>query len=96
MGISTAGKQAVRLCKSDYEKYNYILGMETINVKNICRMLNKPSDDKKIHRLLDFSKHPRDIADPWYTGDFETTYRDIMEGLEGFLSYLQDINKISL
>ncbi len=96
MGISTAGKQAVRLCKSDYEKYDYILGMETINVKNICRMLNKPSDDKKIHRLLDFSKHPRDIADPWYTGDFETTYRDIMEGLQGFLSYLQDINKISL
>lgn len=94
LGISTAGKQAVRICKSDYEKYDYIIGMETVNVRNICRMLNKTLDDSKICRILDFSKHPRDIADPWYTGDFKTTYDDIMEGLEGFLEYLQKNKKI--
>ena len=93
MGISTAGKQAVRLCKDDYEKYDYILGMEAVNVRNICRILNKTQEDKKIYKLLDFSDYPRDIADPWYTGDFETTYKDIMEGLEGFLKYLQENKK---
>lgn len=94
MGISTTGKQAVRLCKNDYEKYDYILGMEAVNVRNICRILNKTQEDKKIYKLLDFSDYPRDIADPWYTGDFETTYKDIMEGLEGFLKYLQENEKL--
>ena len=94
MGISTAGKQAVQLRKSDYEKYDYIIGMENVNVRNICRMLGKTPEDKKIYRLLDFTDHPRDISDPWYTGDFETTYRDIMEGLEGFFKYLRQIGEM--
>ena len=87
-GISTAGKQAVQLRRSDYDRYDYIIGMENVNVRNICRMLGKTPEDEKICRLLDFTEHPRDIDDPWYTGDFETTYRDIMEGLEGFLNFL--------
>ena len=83
-GISVAGKTAVQLKKSDYEKYDYILGMDSYNMRNIRRML--PDDTQnKIHRLLDFSKNPRDIADPWYTGDFDTTYDDIYEGCETFL-----------
>lgn len=90
LGISTAGKQAVQLTRSDYDKYDYIIGMENVNVRNICRMLHKTSDDDKIWRLLDFSECPRDIADPWYTGDFQTTYEDIMEGLEGFMKYLEE------
>ena len=52
------------------------------------RFARNAQDEEKIARLLDFSEHPRDIADPWYTGDFETTYQDIMEGLEGLLRHL--------
>jgi Protein-tyrosine-phosphatase len=83
-GISTEGKKAVQLTRSDYSKYNYIIGMEERNIRNVKRILG---DDKenKIFRLLDLSEHPRDIADPWYTGDFDVTYRDILEGCEKLL-----------
>ncbi|MCH5210808.1 MAG: low molecular weight phosphotyrosine protein phosphatase [Oscillospiraceae bacterium] len=83
-GISVAGKTAVQLKRSDYEKYDYILGMDGYNMRNIRRMLPEDTGNK-IHRLLDFSKNPRDIADPWYTGDFDTTYDDIYEGCEALL-----------
>lgn len=83
-GISTEGKRATQLKKSDYDKYDYILGMDSWNMRNMRHML--PEDkDNKIHLLLDFSANPRDIADPWYTGDFETTYDDILEGCTSLL-----------
>lgn len=84
VGISTAGKFARQLKKEDYEKYDYILAMETSNVRSIYRILG---DDKnnKVFRLLDFSSNPRDIADPWYTGNFDVTYDDILEGCITFL-----------
>lgn len=83
-GISTAGKYAVHLRKSDYEKYDYLIGMEKANIRNMLRIL-KDDPENKVCRLLDFSERPRDIADPWYTGNFDVTYDDIKEGCEALL-----------
>ena len=87
-GISCEGKRAVQITKADYGKYDYILGMEQRNIRNILRIVGKDSEGK-VKLLLDYSDDPRDIADPWYTGDFETTYSDVVEGCEGFLRYLE-------
>ena len=86
-GISTDGKYAVKLKKSDYDNYDYLIGMEQWNIRNMLRILGSDSQ-KKVWRLLDFSEQPRDIADPWHTGDFDTTYQDIDEGCMAFLDYL--------
>ena len=89
--ISTKGKYAVRLTKKDYEYYDYIIGMEARNIRNIERIIGKDREHK-VFRLLDFSNNPRDIADPWYTGKFGKTYEDVKEGLEGLLAYLRSKN----
>lgn len=86
-GISCDKKRAVQLTKSDYEKYDYLLGMEEWNIMNIMRILGSDPEGK-VHRLLDFSDRPRDIADPWYSGDFDTAYEEIKEGCEAFLNFL--------
>ncbi|MDO4278966.1 MAG: low molecular weight protein-tyrosine-phosphatase [Lachnoclostridium edouardi] len=88
-GISTEGKYAVQLRKKDYDNYDYLLGMDTWNIRNILRIV-KSDPENKVHRLLDFSKEPRDIADPWYTGNFDVTYNDIVEGCQAFLNYLKE------
>ena len=88
LGISCQGKHARRMTSWDFDEYDYLLGMDSWNIRNMKRFARNAQDEEKIARLLDFSDHPRDIADPWYTGDFETTYRDIMEGLEGLLRHL--------
>lgn len=87
-GISCEGKRAVQITKADYEKYDYILGMEQRNIRNILRIVGKDPQGK-VKLLLDYSDNPRDIADPWYTGNFESTYSDVMEGCQGFLRYLE-------
>lgn len=86
-GIGCAGKRAMQLKKSDYGKYDYILGMEQRNVRNIMRIVGSDPENK-VKLFLSYSSRPRDIADPWYTGDFRTTYEDIVEGCQGFLQYL--------
>ena len=86
-GISCEGKRAVQITKADYGKYDYILGMEERNIRNILRIVGKDPEGK-VKLLLDYSDNPRDIADPWYTGDFGRTWRDIERGLDGFLKYL--------
>ena len=87
-GISCEGKRAVQITKADYGKYDYILGMEQRNIRNILRIVGMDSEGK-VKLLLDYSDDPRDIAYPWYTRDFESTYRDVVEGCEGFLRYLE-------
>ena len=72
----------------DYARFDYILAMDESNVREITRITG-PDIDGKIFRLLDFSNRPRDIEDPWYTGDFAAAYRDIDEGCRAFLQYLQ-------
>lgn len=88
-GISTAGKYAVQLKRADYDRYDYFLGMDHWNVGNMERILGG-DPEHKIHLLLDFAGRPgEEIADPWYTGDFERTYGDILEGCTGFLRRLE-------
>lgn len=86
-GISVAGKTAVQLKKSDYGKYDYLIGMDSWNIRNIQRMTGGDPEGK-IYKLLDFAGISRDVADPWYTGDFETTYQDVVAGCEGLLRHL--------
>lgn len=69
------------MTKQDYEYYDYLLAAEQYNIQNMLRIVGG-DPEHKIHRLLDYAKHPRDIDDPWYSGDFETAYRDIVEGCE--------------
>lgn len=88
-GISCKGKRAVQITKNDYGKYDYILGMDQWNMKNMMRIL-RTDPDSKVKLLLDYSERPRDIADPWYTGNFTLTYSDIVEGCESFLQYLEE------
>lgn len=85
--ISVDGKRAVRLTEKDYQKYDYIIGMEQANIRNMIRIMGEDRD-KKVFKLLDFSDNPRDIADPWYTGNFDRTYEDVYEGCEGLLEYV--------
>lgn len=87
LGISCEGKHAAVLTRADYEKYDYILGMEQRNIAAMkCICGGDPQG--KIARLLDGTPHPRDIADPWYTGDFEVSCRDICEGCQALLDRL--------
>ena len=94
LGISCKGKYARRMTPRDFDEYDYLLGMENWNIRNMKRFARNAEDEGKIFRLLDFSDHPRDIADPWYTGDFDVTYRDIMEGLHAFLKFLKETGKL--
>ena len=86
-------RKATRITADDYNKYNYIIGMEESNIRNIKRIVGEDLDHK-ITKLLDYSDNPRDIADPWYTGNFEVAYNDIVEGCNGFIKYLEDKNII--
>ena len=85
--ISCEGKRAVQLQRSDYVKYDYLIGMDSTNIRNMHRMLGGDPEGK-IAKLLSFAGSDRDISDPWYTGDFETTYRDVIEGCESLLEQL--------
>ena len=88
-GIPFEKRKATKLKSEDYKKYDYIIGMEESNIKNIRNIVGEDKENK-IYRLLDFSNNPRDIADPWYTDNFETTYNDIVEGCTNFLLYLKE------
>ena len=80
-------RKATRLTPGDYNKYDFIIGMEEANIRNIKRIVGEDKENK-IYKLLDFSNNPRDIADPWYTGNFEVTYNDIVDGCHSFLESL--------
>lgn len=75
--------------KEDYEKFDYILGMDESNINNILRIIGD-DPEHKVFRLLDFTENPRDIIDPWYYGNFDSTYYDIEYGCESFLNYLKN------
>ena len=86
-GISCAGKRAVQLTKSDYENYDYLICMDENNYRNMLRMLGGDPEGK-ISKLMNHTSRPGNVADPWYTGDFETTYTDIVEGCEALMKEL--------
>lgn len=87
VGIPILPHRAVQMTKKDYEQYDYLIGMDGENIRNMNRIAGGDPEGK-IHMLLEFSDEPRAIADPWYTGNFDVTYRDVVEGCEAFLSYL--------
>ena len=91
--IPFSKRKATRITLEDYKYYNFIIGMEESNIKNIKRIVGEDVDNK-ISKLLDYSDNPRDIADPWYTGNFEKTYNDIVKGCNGFIKYLEKSNII--
>lgn len=95
LGLSCSGKYAVRMEQTDYEKYDYLIGMDQWNRRNMLRICGDDPEGK-IHLLLDFTDSPRDVADPWYTGDFQQTYQDVARGCEEFLNYLKEQGSIDL
>ena len=86
-GIGCAGKTAVQLKKSDYGKYDYFIGMDTANIRNMNRIFGSDPDGK-IYKLLTFAGRSDDVSDPWYSRDFGKAYADIEEGCRGLLRSL--------
>lgn len=88
-GISCEGKRAVQLKASDYDYYDYLIGMDTMNMRNMERITGHSSDDK-MKMLLEYAGINRGISDPWYSGEFDVTYKDVVTGCSAFLEYLKD------
>lgn len=88
-GLSSKGKYSIPMTAADYDKYDFLIGMDRGNLRGMERITGGDPDGK-IRLLLSFAGRDEEIDDPWYTGDFETAYREIMEGCEGLLQYLQE------
>lgn len=86
-GLSADGKRAVQLCRDDYDKYDLFIGMDSANIRNMHRILGGDSEGK-IHKLMDYTTRGGDVADPWYSGEFDVAYRDIYDGCAGLLEEL--------
>lgn len=87
-GMDPSGKKAVQITKEDYKKYDYIIAMDKSNLNGIMRLMGTDGENK-IHLLMEYTNNIRDIADPWYTGNFNITYNDIFEGLTDFFEYIK-------
>ena len=84
-GISVAGKYARQITAKDYDTFDYLIGMDGYNIRNMKRIFGEDRDGK-ISKLLEFANKPGDIADPWYTGNFDETYEDVLEGCKALLN----------
>lgn len=88
-GIRCDGKTARQMRRDDYDRFDLIIGMDSYNLRNMRRMLNGDPQGK-LSLLLDYTDHPGEVDDPWYSGDFEATWRDVTAGCEGLLESLRD------
>ena len=87
-GISCSGKRAVQVTKGDYAEYDYLICMDSNNLRNLTRIIGLDKENK-VSLLLDYTdRKGASIADPWYTGNFTVTYNDIVDGCQGFLAFL--------
>ena len=93
-GIPLVPHHAVQMTAADYKKYDYLIGMDSENIRNMRRIAGGDPEEK-IVKLLSFAGISRDVADPWYTGDFEATYRDTVEGCTKFLDFLENNGKLN-
>ena len=101
VGIPVIPHRARQMTKKDYEYYDYLIGMDTANIRNMNRIADGDPEGK-IYKMLSFAGYEtnhqlaagRDVADPWYTGDFEATYQDVIAGCEGFLQFLKEEGKL--
>ena len=87
-GISCDGKTSRHITREDYLYYDVIIAMDQNNLRNLRRLLGEDTEHK-IHLLMDYTNRPGDVADPWYTGDFEATWRDVLEGCQGLLAKMR-------
>jgi len=87
-GISCEGKRAVQITKADYNEYDHIIAMEQSNIRSILRIMGGDPDDK-VRLLMSFTDNVKDIADPWYSGNFDITYNEIYEGCKCLLDFLE-------
>lgn len=86
-GIDCSGKTARQLQKADYSHYDLLIGMEQSNLRSMLRICGGDPENK-FHLMLDFTGRPGDVADPWYTGDFDSTWQDVLEGCSGLMESL--------
>lgn len=91
-GIDCSGKTARQLTRTDEERFDLFIGMDCANLRNMRRIC--PNAEGKFHLLLDFTQRPGDVADPWYTGDFEATWQDVLEGCRGLMEYLSRLGRV--
>ena len=100
VGIPLVPHQARQMSRGDYVYYDYLIGMDTANIRNMTRIAGGTDSQHKIYKLLSFAENDwdeksiPDVADPWYTGDFDSTYRDVLRGCEGFLRFLKERNEL--
>jgi protein-tyrosine phosphatase len=87
-GLSCDGKRAVQLDSSDYDKYDLFIGMDGANIRNMTRILNGDAQGK-IRKMMSYTSRGGDVADPWYSGNFDVTYRDIYDGCKGLMEELK-------
>ena len=87
-GIGCAGKTARQMTRRDYEAYDYLIAMDRNNLRNMQRFVGSDPAGK-VSLLMDHTAHPGDVADPWYTGDFDATWRDVTEGCAALLEELK-------
>ncbi len=91
-GISSAGKFSARLAREDYDNYDLFIGMDAANIRNMHIMLGG-DPEWKIVKFMTLVGEDRDVADPWYTGSFDVTYRDVVAGCEKLVEYIKENNK---
>lgn len=89
--IACEGHRAKQMTRADYDRYDYLIGMDEWNIRNIKRITGGDPEGK-IFKMMSFAGSSRDVADPWYTGDFEATWKDVTEGCQGLLQYILEEN----
>ena len=87
-GLGCGGHAARQVTRRDYEEFDYLICMESYNIRNLLRIIGSDPEGK-VSRLLDHTDRPGDVADPWYTGDFGTTWRDVSDGCDALLRQLR-------
>ena len=92
VGIPLVPHRAVQMTKEDYEYYDYLIGMDSANIRNMTRIAGNDKEGK-IYKLLQFAGSDKDVADPWYTGDFDATYKDVMTGCRALLDDILNEDK---
>lgn len=93
VGVPVVPHRAVQMTRADYENYDYLIGMDDANIRNMTRIAGGDPEGK-IYKLLYFAGSGASVADPWYTGDFDATYRDVLAGCSGLLEFLRESGEI--
>lgn len=88
-GIACTGHAARQMTKRDYAEYDLLIGMDNANYRNMHRICDG-DDENKIHMLMDFTDHPGEVTDPWYTGNFDITWENVNDGCRGLLKYIEE------